>query len=137
MVSVVQNVAVDCANAYELARFWSAVTGRPLHPEDRPGDDETQVMLPTGPLLHFNQVPEPKTAKNRLHLCLRPETSREEEVERLLGLGATLVVDRRESDGSGWAVLADPEGNEFCVLNSESDRAALRSGHQGEASGSF
>ncbi|MEO3755881.1 VOC family protein [Streptomyces sp. B6B3] len=125
MVSVVQNVAIDCADAYELARFWSAVTGRPLHPEDRPGDDETQVMLPAGPLLHFNQVPEPKTIKNRVHLCLRPDTSREEEVERLLALGATLVVDRREPDGSGWAVLADPEGNEFCVLSSEAERAAM------------
>lgn len=82
-------------------------------------------MLPEGPLLYFNQVPEPKTVKNRLHLCLRPTTSREEEVERLLRLGATLVTDRREPDGAGWAVLADPEGNEFCVLRSESDRAPL------------
>ncbi len=124
MTSVLQNVAVDCANAYELARFWSEVTGRPLHPEDRPGDKETQVMLPEGPVLFFNEVAEPKASKNRLHLCLRPETSREAEVERLLGLGAAWVVDRREPDGSGWAVLADPEGNEFCVLRSESDRAA-------------
>ena len=124
MVSVVQNVAIDCADAYELARFWSEVTGRPLHPDDKPGEHETQVLLAEGPILHFNQVPEPKTVKNRIHLCLRPETSREEEVERLLGLGATLVADRREPDGSGWAVLADPEGNEFCVLRSESDRAA-------------
>ncbi|MFG2824689.1 VOC family protein [Kitasatospora sp. NPDC048365] len=124
MVSVVQNVAIDCADAYGLARFWSEVTGRPHHPTDRPGDPEAQVMLAEGPILHFNQVPEPKTVKNRLHLCLRPETSREEEVERLLGIGATLVADRRNPDGSGWAVLADPEGNEFCVLRSESDRAA-------------
>ncbi|MFF4624129.1 VOC family protein [Nonomuraea jabiensis] len=124
MVSVVQNVAIDCADAYELARFWSEVTGCPLHPEDRPGDKETQVQLPQGPLLYFNQVPEPKTIKNRLHLCLRPETSREEEVERLLGLGATFVADRRNPDGTGWAVLADPEGNEFCVLRSASERAA-------------
>ncbi|MGN9845319.1 VOC family protein [Nonomuraea sp. H19] len=124
MVSVLQNVAIDCADAYKLARFWSEVTGRPLHPEDRPGDHETQVMLKDGPLLHFNQVPETKTIKNRIHLCLRPETSREEEVERLLGLGATLVADRRCPDGSGWAVLADPEGNEFCVLSGDSDRAA-------------
>ncbi|GHA58754.1 VOC family protein [Streptomyces purpurascens] len=124
MVSVVQNVAIDCADAYELARFWSEVLGSPLHPEDNPGDPETAVMLPEGPLLYFNQVPEPKTIKNRLHLCLRPETTREEEVERLLSLGATLVDDRREPDGAGWAVLADPEGNEFCVLRSESDRAA-------------
>lgn len=127
MVSVVQNVAIDCADAYELARFWSGVTGRPLHPEDKPGDRETQVMLAEGPVLHFNQVAESKKNKNRIHLCLRPETSREREVERLLGLGATLVIDNRNPDGSGWAVLADPEGNEFCVLRSESDRAATSS----------
>ncbi|MFE7261231.1 VOC family protein [Streptomyces sp. NPDC057592] len=124
MVSVVQNVAIDCADAYGLARFWSGVTGHPLHPEAGPGDRETQVMLEQGPVLYFNQVPEPKQIKNRIHLCLRPETSREQEVERLLGLGAGFVSDHRNPDGSGWAVLADPEGNEFCVLRSESDRAA-------------
>lgn len=124
MVSVLQNVAIDCADAYQLARFWSRVTGRPLHPEDEQGDRETQVLLAEGPVLHFNQVPESKKIKNRIHLCLRPETSREQEVERLLGIGATLVTDHRNPDGSGWAVLADPEGNEFCVLRSESDRAA-------------
>lgn len=127
MVSVLQNVAIDCADAYELARFWSEVTGCPLHPEDKPGDPETQVMLPEGPLLHFNQVPEPKTIKNRIHLCLRPKTSREEEVERLLSLGASFVADHRKLDGAGWAILADPERNEFCVLRSESDRAAMSS----------
>ncbi|MFF8604217.1 VOC family protein [Streptomyces sp. NPDC015232] len=127
MVSVVQNMAIDCADAYELARFWSAVTGRPLGPEDRPGDPEVQVLLAEGPVLHFNQVPEPKTVKNRLHLCLRPEGSRDEEVTRLLSLGATLVADRRNPDGSGWAVLADPEGNEFCVLRSAAERAATPS----------
>ncbi|MEU1787448.1 VOC family protein [Streptomyces sparsogenes] len=127
MVSIVQNVAIDCSDAYGLARFWSEVTGCPLHPQNRPGDPEVQVMLPEGPLLHFNQVPEPKTIKNRIHVCLRPTTSREEEVERLLNLGATLVTDRREPDGAGWAVLADPEGNEFCVLRGESDHAAMSS----------
>ncbi|MFF3953182.1 VOC family protein [Streptomyces sp. NPDC001890] len=124
MVSVVQNVAIDCADAYGLARFWSGVTGCPLHPEAGPGDRETQVMLEQGPVLYFNQVPEPKKIKNRIHLCLRPGTTREQEVERLLGLGAAFVADHRSPDGSGWAVLADPEGNEFCVLRSESDRAA-------------
>ncbi|MCH0538006.1 VOC family protein [Streptomyces sp. MUM 203J] len=127
MVSVVQNVAIDCADAYQLARFWSMVTGRPLDPEDGPGDRETQVPLSDGLVLYFNQVPEAKTVKNRIHLCLRPETSRDQEVARLLGLGAALVADHRHADGSGWAVLADPEGNEFCVLRSESDRAAVRS----------
>lgn len=127
MVSVVQNVAIDCADAYGLARFWSGVTGRPMHPDDGPGDRETQVLLADGPVLYFNQVPEAKTVKNRIHLCLRPETSRDQEVDRLLGLGATFVADHRNPDGSGWAVLADPEGNEFCVLRSESDRAAVNS----------
>ncbi|MFD5142919.1 VOC family protein [Streptomyces sp. NPDC058401] len=124
MVSVVQNVAIDCADAYALALFWSRVTGRPLPPGARPGVRDAQVPLAEGPVLYFNQVPEAKTVKNRIHLCLRPETSREEEVDRLLGLGAALVGDHRNPDGSGWAVLADPEGNEFCVLRSESDRAA-------------
>ncbi|WP_026129412.1 MULTISPECIES: VOC family protein [Nocardiopsis] len=127
MTSSVLNIAIDCADAYELARFWSGVTGRPLHPEDRPGEPETQVMLAEGPVLHFNQVPDAKTVKNRLHLCLRPETSREQEVERLLGIGAAFVGDHRNADGSGWVVLADPEGNEFCVLRSASDRAATGS----------
>ncbi|MER7812830.1 VOC family protein [Streptomyces sp900116325] len=127
MVSVLQNVAIDCADAYELAQFWSSVTGRPLHPEGRPGDRETQVLLAEGPVLYFNQVPEGKTIKNRIHLCLRPETSRDQEVERLMGLGATFVADHRNPDGSGWAILADPEGNEFCVLRSESDRSAMNS----------
>jgi predicted enzyme related to lactoylglutathione lyase len=125
MVSLLQNVVIDCADAYRLARFWSAVTGHPVDPEDGPGDDEVDVLLPEGPLLHFNEVPEGKTQKNRLHLCLRPESSCAEEAERLKELGATLVADRRKAGGWGWVVLADPEGNEFCVLRSASERAAL------------
>ncbi|MER8233310.1 VOC family protein [Streptomyces sp. NPDC094049] len=128
MVSVLQNVAIDCADAYRLALFWSEVTGCPPAPDARPGDRETQVLLAEGPVLYFNQVPEPKTVKNRVHLCLRPDTSRDQEVERLLGLGATLVADHREPDGTGWAVLADPEGNELCVLRGDSDRAATHPG---------
>jgi predicted enzyme related to lactoylglutathione lyase len=63
--------------------------------------------------------------KNRMHLCLRPvDRSRDEEVERLLSLGARMVDDRREGD-TGWAVLADPEGNEFCVLATGADEAGI------------
>lgn len=127
MTSTVLNVAIDCADAYGLARFWSEVTGRPQHADSEPGDRETQVLLAEGPVLHFNQVPEPKRSENRIHLCLRPETSREQEVERLLGIGAAFVGDFRNDDGSGWVALADPEGNEFCVLRSEFDRAATDS----------
>jgi predicted enzyme related to lactoylglutathione lyase len=127
MASTVTNVAIDCANAYQLAQFWSEVTGHPLDPEDKPGDAETVIMLPGGPALYFNEVPEPKSVKNRVHLCLRPDTSRDTEVERLLNLGASLVADHRKPDGWGWVVLADPEGNEFCVLLAESERTALSS----------
>ena len=124
MVSVVQNIAIDCADAFALAGFWCQVTGHPQHDEDGPGAEETQVLVPGGPVLHFNQVPEPKTVKNRVHLCLQPDTTRDAEVERLLAIGATVVADRREPDGTGWVVLADPEGNEFCVLRSAAERAA-------------
>jgi Glyoxalase-like domain len=64
-------------------------------------------------------VPDAKLVKNRLHLDLRPvEGDRDTELARLLDLGATEVDDRRLSDGRGWVVLADPEGNEFCILRS-------------------
>ncbi len=78
-------------------------------------EDEAELRGPGGRWLMFLRVPEAKTVKNRLHFCLRPSAStRDAEVDRILGLGATVVDDRR--DGDGWAVLADPEGNEFCVL---------------------
>ena len=70
-------------------------------------------------------MPEAKTVKNRVHLDLTPtDRTRDEEVERLLGIGATLVADHRRPDGTGWVVLADPEGNEFCVERSTAERAA-------------
>src|SRR3982751_5278499 len=123
MPSVVQNVAFDCSDPYQLGLFWSAVTGQPLADDAQPGAPEASIALPGGPTLFFNQVPEPKAVKNRVHVCLRPDTGRDAEVERLLGLGATLVTDLRKPDGTGWAVLADPEGNEFCVLRSAAERA--------------
>jgi predicted enzyme related to lactoylglutathione lyase len=120
--SALDNLVVDCADAYELAKFWTQVLDRPIHDESDPGDDEVAIELESGITLLFIEVPEVKTIKNRLHLCLRPDVPRDTEVERLLGLGATLVDDRRNPDGSGWAVLGDPEGNEFCVLRSTAER---------------
>jgi predicted enzyme related to lactoylglutathione lyase len=70
----------------------------------------------------FIKVPEGKTVKNRVHLDLSPtDRTRDEEVERLIRLGARLVDDRRHTDGSGWAVMTDPEGNEFCVVRSQAE----------------
>jgi predicted enzyme related to lactoylglutathione lyase len=124
MPSSVLHVSVDCADPYTLCRFWSQVTGKPIPDTGSPGDDEVGIELEGGIDLLFLRVPEPKTVKNRLHVCLQPDDPRDEEVGRLLGLGATLVDDRRNPDGTGWAVLADPEGNEFCVLRSAAERAA-------------
>lgn len=123
MPTMIQNIAFDCADPYELARFWSAVFEQPVDEDAEPGDSATVVELPEGPMLYFQRVPEAKVIKNRLHICLRPEIRRDDEVARVMALGATMVVDRREPDGSGWAVLADPEGNEFCVLRSRAERA--------------
>ncbi|HET8642201.1 MAG TPA: VOC family protein [Pseudonocardiaceae bacterium] len=124
MSFTVENVVFDCADPYQLAGFWSRVTGWPLGEDDEPGDPEVIVRTPVGPTLFFQRVPEPKAVKNRLHLCLRPDGFREGEVERLIGLGASMVDDRREANGLGWVVLADPEGNEFCVLRGIGDRQA-------------
>jgi hypothetical protein len=74
-------------------------------------------------------VPDEKVVKNRLHLDLRPRSARrDEELVTLLAHGATVVADHREirGDGTGWVTLADPEGNEFCILRSEAELAASR-----------
>ncbi|MFG3493584.1 VOC family protein [Streptomyces sp. NPDC047928] len=124
MTSLVHHVTIDCADPYELARFWSAVLDAPLADDDLPGDPEATVRAPGASLL-FIAVPEKKAVKNRLHLDLQPQDrGRDEEVERILALGATLVSDQRRPDGTGWAVLADIEGNEFCVERSAAERAA-------------
>ncbi|HET8599993.1 MAG TPA: VOC family protein [Segeticoccus sp.] len=124
MTARIMNTCVDCSDPYALAQFWSQVLDIPMDPEDTPDADETGFEVGPGQALLFQRVPEPKTVKNRLHLCLEPQQPREAEVERLLGLGATLYDDRRNPDGTGWAVLRDPEGNEFCVLRSAKERAA-------------
>jgi Glyoxalase-like domain len=128
MTASVHNITFDCAEPYRLAGFWSQVTGFREDPENPnlPADEEAALIGPEGhPNLLFIRVPEGKTVKNRVHLDLMPtDRTRDEEVARLLGLGATLVADLRRSDGSGWAVLADPEGNELCVERSAAERAA-------------
>jgi catechol 2,3-dioxygenase-like lactoylglutathione lyase family enzyme len=124
----IRNVTIDCADPYLLATFWSQVTGFGEDPDEgnSPGDPEALLLAPDGSLgLLFVTVPEPKHAKNRLHLDLVPtDRSRDAEVDRLLALGAVLVDDRRRADGTGWVVLADPEGNEFCVERSDAERAS-------------
>ena len=128
MTARISHTSIDCQDAYTLSLFWSQVLGFAPDPDepDEPGDEECLLIAPDGgQRLLFIEVPEPKTVKNRLHLDLMPvEGTRDQELERLLALGARVVDDLRVPDGTGWVVLADPEGNEFCILRSEAERAA-------------
>ncbi|MGP3638178.1 VOC family protein [Streptomyces sp. 24-1644] len=125
MSSHVRHITIDCADAYKLATFWAEVLGTQVSDEDAPGDPEALVEAPGAALL-FISVPEPKSTKNRLHLDIQPDDrTRDEEVERLLALGATMAGDHRKPNGRGWATLADPEGNEFCVECGAAERARL------------
>ncbi|WP_371503032.1 VOC family protein [Kitasatospora sp. NBC_00374] len=124
MASLVHHVTIDCADTFRLGSFWAAVLDSKLADDDKPGDPEALIVGERMDLL-FIAVPEDKAGKNRLHFDLRPtDRTRDEEVERLLALGATLVADRRRPDGSGWVTMADIEGNEFCVERGAAERAA-------------
>ncbi len=115
----IETVSIDAHDPLALARFWSAVLGW-----EHGVDEEGDVWVEPGsqhpdngairPLL-FLPVPESKSVKNRIHLDLRPD-DQAFEVERLESLGAT-QVSVGQSGLEGWVVLADPEGNEFCVLS--------------------
>ena len=114
----VQCVSIDAQDPHALAEFWAGVLGwRRTY-----SDDEEVVLEPpegspedgVSPDLVFLRVPEPKTGKNRLHLDLRPE-DQAAEVERIEALGGKRTFVGQGDDVS-WVVLADPEGNEFCVL---------------------
>ncbi|MFK8910316.1 VOC family protein [Streptomyces sp. YS-3] len=123
MSSLVRHTTFDCTDAYTLATFWAAVLDGKISDEDFPGDPEAMVTA-EGATLLFVTVADPKTVKNRVHLDLQPQDrTRDEEVDRLLALGATLAGDHRRPDGSGWVTLADLEGNEFCVERSAGERA--------------
>lgn len=124
MASRTANFCIDARDPQAQVAWWSQVLDD-FEPDDDNSDDEAGLHGPGGRSLIFLRVPEPKTVKNRMHMCLRPvDRSRDEEIDRLLRLGATVVDDLREPD-RGWAVLADPEGNEFCVLTFSADEAGV------------
>ena len=126
MSAVVQSITFDCHDHERVGRFWSEVTGYREDPNNpnNPGDPAWMLVAPDrSHRLLFVPVPEPKERKNRVHLDLRPtDRTRDEEVERLLVIGATLVADHRREDGGGFVVLADIEGNEFCIERSAAER---------------
>jgi hypothetical protein len=109
-----EQVIVDAADPGALGRWWLTALEWVVVNDD-PEEFEIRPAPERLPGLLFVRVPEPKTAKNRLHLDFRPD-DRDAAVARLLDLGAT-----RADIGQGeqpWVVLRDPEGNEFCVLRS-------------------
>lgn len=115
-----QCIVVDCADPERAATFWQEALGWRRTHQRFDGDLEIVIEPPEGsaedgvsPDLLFCRVPEPKAGKNRLHLDLRPD-DQAAEVARLEALGATRVDIG--PDETSWVVLADPEGNEFCVL---------------------
>jgi hypothetical protein len=105
-------VAFDCTQPARLAGFWCEALGYQVADSDESG---VSIASPDGSgwVIDFLAVPDDKVVKNRLHLDLRPD-DQEAEVKRLLALGATRV-DIGQGEVS-WVVLADPEGNEFCIL---------------------
>jgi hypothetical protein len=121
---------VDAADPERLAHFWMAVldwqpTGRYQGPPGSPvvveiGDPAREPGM-AGPTITFVPVSDEKRGKNRLHIDVNPVgCDQDEEVVRLIGLGARRVDVGQGSDKT-WVVLADPEGNEFCVLRARLD----------------
>ena len=108
----------DGAHALRVAECWAAAVGRPVDREGEMAASEFFARIPGeggDPLMMFIKVPETKTVKNRVHLDMQA-ADRAAEVERLVGLGATVLHDKNEY-GMQWTTLADPEGNEFCVAS--------------------
>ena len=106
---------VDARDPQGLAEWWRAALGW-VYVNEASGEFEIRPSPDRLPGLLFVPVAEEKTVKNRLHLDFRPD-DRDAEVERMLALGATRV-DVGQGDSVSWVVLADPEGNEFCILSS-------------------
>lgn len=111
----IEAMTLDCRDPAALAAFWSAVLGWEISEEDT---DEVFLEPEDGdePGLLLLRVPEAKSVKNRLHFDLRPD-NQSLEVARVIGLGASRVeVGQADDPSCTWVVLADPEGNEFCIL---------------------
>lgn len=116
MTSQIAALAIDCADPELLTTFWCGALGWAVIDRDETG---SSIASPdgSGPTIDLVSVPERKTVKNRLHIDLRADgCTTEEELDRLFRLGA-VCVDVGQGPDVSWVVLADPEGNEFCLLS--------------------
>ncbi|MGH8980681.1 MAG: VOC family protein [Acidimicrobiales bacterium] len=115
MSIAVRSITFDCEDPYRLAQWWCKVFSVEPSPTDFPGDPVALCTLGEDRArLLFERVPEAKATKNRVHIDIQAGERREEEIARLVALGAAFLADHRD-EGTGWVVLADPEGNEFCL----------------------
>jgi Glyoxalase-like domain len=105
----IKSVTFDCGDAMVVGRFWAAALGTDLDEDSTSEKAYVEAAGWGGPNMWFQQVPEPKAAKNRMHFDLRAPGPIPDEVRRLEGLGATVLGEEP------IVVMADPEGNEFCV----------------------
>ena len=109
-------ITYDARDAQLVATFWGSVLGREV--ADGASAEHASLttgnVTVTGPRIGFHQVPEGKTVKNRLHIDLL-SADFDEDLKRLLGLGATSIAEQRVGGGH-WITLADPEGNEFDLI---------------------
>jgi catechol 2,3-dioxygenase-like lactoylglutathione lyase family enzyme len=117
-------LVVDCRDPEALAAFWAAVLDYEVLGREDDGGVEIGPEAGFGgaaPTLVFGPVADPTPGKLRLHIDVNPtDRDQDEELERLLGLGATRA-DVGQTGDEGWHVLADPEGNEFCLLRRRLD----------------
>jgi predicted enzyme related to lactoylglutathione lyase len=111
-----ENLVIDADDPGRLARWWAEALGYRITYE-KPDEVEIRRTPDELPGLTFVPVVAAKSTKNRLHIDLRPD-DQEAEVERLVNMGARHVDVGQRS--AGWVVLADPEGNEFCILAARS-----------------
>ena len=113
MTAFIKYVTFDCADPQTLSSFWSEVTGyQPVTADE----DFAALAAPDNRGVRgllFWRVPEPRTVKSRMHVDLATKNP-DDEIERLVSLGAT-KVEYREGNGASWTVMLDPEGNEFCI----------------------
>lgn len=110
MATHIKSATFDCVDALVTAKFWAAALGSNVDEDSTSEKAFVEAAGWGGPNIWFQRVPEAKSAKNRLHFDLRASKSIDDEVDRLEGLGATVM-----SRAHLLTVMRDPEGNEFCV----------------------
>jgi catechol 2,3-dioxygenase-like lactoylglutathione lyase family enzyme len=126
VASRVSHTSINCTNAFELSEWWKQLLGYADVAGDpnEAGDEECMIVDPeSGHQLLFIEVEDLQESDGRIHLDLAPtDRRRDDEIERAVALGAIEVADRRNADGTGWMVLADPAGNLFCIVRSDEER---------------